>query len=78
MRSSLIARDNRLTTVERDVANGRAEEYRLRHARRAARERSLFDRPAPVVLRIVAAIAADACPGAARPRRDRPFLTQTA
>jgi len=59
MRSSLIARDSRLTTVERDVPNGRATAYRLRHARSAARERSLFERLAPIVSRIGPAIAAE-------------------
>ena len=62
MRSSLIARDRRLTTAERVVPNLGAEDYRLRHARGAARERSLFERPAPIVSCIGPAIAAEPYP----------------
>jgi hypothetical protein len=78
MRSSLIARDSRLTTVERDVPNGRATAYRLRHARSAARERSLFERPASNRLAHRPRDRSRALRGAARPRRDRKFLRQTA
>jgi len=58
----VIVRDGRLTTVDLDALKDRAEEYRLRHAHGAARERGLFERLAPIVSRIGPAIAAEPYP----------------